>query len=138
STLLEGLREASGNSSSSKVVNSDVWPQNISLTYEDEAGQQIEFKREKFNSTQNLSDPVNGITKIDIESYGQGETASTIQHSDENPSILINFLDTFLELGALKYEEKEVVEKLLENQSNSRKLSLELLSLDETKKALLN
>lgn len=138
STLLEALREASGNSSSSKVVNSDVWPQNISLIYEDEAGQQIEFKREKFSTTQNLSDPINGITKIDIESYGQGETASTIQHSDENPSILVNFLDTFLELGALKYEENEIVEKLLENQSNSRKLRLELLSLDETKKALLN
>lgn len=138
STLLEALREASGNISTSKVVNSDVWPQNISLKYEDEAGQQIEFKREKFSSPQNITDPINGITKIDIESYGQGETASTIQHSDENPSILVNFLDTFLELGALKFDEKELVEKLLENQSNSRKLRLELLSLDETRKALLN
>lgn len=138
STLLEALREASGNKSISKVVNSDVWPQNISLTYEDEAGQVLEFKREKFSETQNVTDPINGITKIDIESYGQGETADTIQHSDENPLILINFLDSFLDINALKLEEKDVVNKLLDNQSEARKLRLELLSLDETKKALLN
>ena len=138
STMLEALREASGNKSSSKVVNSEVWPQNITLTYEDEAGQVLEFKREKFSDTQNVSDPINGITKVDIESYGQGETADTIQHSDENPMILINFLDSFLDLTSLKFEEKDIVNKLLENQSESRKLRLELLSLVDTKKALLN
>lgn len=138
STLLEAIRESTGNASKSKVVDSDVWPQEIKLVYEDEAGQVIEFKRDKNDSLQNLSDPINGITKVDIESYGQGETASTIQHSDENPSVLVIFLDSFLELDILKSEEKEVVEKLLENQSESRKLRLELLGLPDTKKALLN
>lgn len=138
STILEALREASGNKSNSKVVNSEVWPQNISLIYEDEAGQIIEFKREKNGETQNITDPINGITKIDIESYGQGETAETIQHSDENPMILINFLDSFLDLNTFKLEDKEIVSKLLDNQSEARKLRLELLSLEETKKALLN
>lgn len=138
STILEALREASGNKSSSKVVNSEVWPQNISLIYQDEAGQILEFKREKNSETQNITDPINGITKVDIESYGQGETAETLQHSDENPMILINFLDSFLDLNALKLEDKEIVTKLLDNQSEARKLRLELLSLAETKKALLN
>nr|WP_210758460.1 PHP domain-containing protein [Croceimicrobium hydrocarbonivorans] len=138
STLLEAIREASGNTSKAKVVDSDVWPQEIKLVYEDEAGQVIEFKRDKNDSLQNISDPINGITKVDIESYGQGETASTIQHSDENPSVLVSFLDSFLELSILKAEEKDVIEKLIENQSESKKLRIELLGLPETKKALLN
>ncbi|OAV76078.1 macrolide transporter ATP-binding /permease protein [Bacteroidales bacterium Barb7] len=138
STLLESLREVSGNKSNARVVNSDVWPQNISLIYEDEAGQILEFKREKNAESQNVTDPINGITKIDIESYGQGETADTIQHSDENPMILVNFLDTFLDIEPLKSQDKDIVNQLRNNQSEARKLRLELLSLDETKKALLN
>jgi ABC-type lipoprotein export system ATPase subunit/histidinol phosphatase-like PHP family hydrolase len=138
STLLEAIREASGNTSKAKVVDSDVWPQEIKLVYEDEAGQVIEFKRDKNDSLQNISDPINGITKVDIESYGQGETASTIQHSDQNPSVLVSFLDSFLELSIIKTEEKDVIEKLIENQSESKKLRIELLGLPETKKALLN
>lgn len=139
STLLETIRVATGNDTRSKLVDSEVWPQEIYLTFEDESGQQIDFKREKFNDIQNLTDPVNGIHKIDIESYGQGETASTIQHSDDNPMVLINFLDSFLEdIESFKSQDKELVEKLLANQSNARKLRLELLSLPETKKALLN
>jgi ABC-type lipoprotein export system ATPase subunit len=138
STLLESLREASGNKSHARVVNSEVWPQNISLIYEDEAGQIMEFRCEKFAENQNITDPINGITKIDIETYGQGETADTIQHSDENPMILVNFLDTFIDIDSLKVQERDIVNKLRTNQSESRKLRLELLSLDETKKALLN
>lgn len=138
STMLEALRETTGNKSSSKVVDSEVWPQNIMLTYEDEAGQLINFKREKFRETENTTDSIEGITKVDIESYGQGETAETIQHSDDNPSVLLKFLDSFLELNSLNLEDNEIVNQLLDNQSEARKLKLELLSLDETKRALLN
>ena len=138
STLLETLRETSGNHSTSKVVDSDVWPQKITLQYTDEAGQTIEFSREKNSSTQNLTDPINGISRVEIESYGQGETADTIQHSNENPTVLIDFLDGFLDLKPLISEDKEIITNLLENQSEARKLRLELLSLDETKKALKN
>ncbi|MDO8999836.1 MAG: AAA family ATPase [Bacteroidota bacterium] len=138
STLLETIRETSGNKSVSKVVNSDVWPQKISLVYEDEAGQIIHFSREKNSNTQNLTDPINGISKVEIKNYGQGETAETLQHSDTNPLVLVNFLDTFLDLNTLRFEESDLINKLRDNQSESRKLRLELLSLDETKKALLN
>jgi DNA repair ATPase RecN/histidinol phosphatase-like PHP family hydrolase len=138
STLLEAIRESSGNKSNARVVNSDVWPQNISLVYEDEAGQLLEFKREKFADNQNITDPVNGISKIDVESYGQGDTAETLQHCDSNPMILVGFLDAFLNLDTLKNQNNEIVTKLRENQSDARKLRLELLSLPDTKKALLN
>jgi len=138
STLLESIKVGTGNISESRVVDSDVWPQLITLVYEDEVGQNIEFCREKNNDLRNTTDNVNGITRIDIECYGQGETADTIQHSDENPLILVNFLDNFLDVNSLKLEDKELCAKLLYNQSESRKLRLELLSLDETKRALIN
>ena len=86
------------------------------------AGQTIEFSREKNNGTQNITDPINGISRVEIESYGQGETADTIQHSDENPTVLIDFLDGFLDLKPLISEDKEIITDLLENQSDSRKL----------------
>ena len=138
STLLEAIRESSGNKSNARVVDSDVWPQKISLKYEDEAGQILEFNREKFADNHNVTDPINGISRIDVESYGQGDTAETLQHCDTNPMILVKFLDSFLDLDSFKNQDSEVVAKLRENQSESRKLRLELLSLPDTKKALLN
>jgi ABC-type lipoprotein export system ATPase subunit/histidinol phosphatase-like PHP family hydrolase len=138
STLLEAIRETSGNNSKSTVVDSDVWPQKIKLKYIDEANQVIDFTREKNGELQNITDPINGISKIDIETYGQGETADTIQHSDENPKVLIDFLDSFLKLGAKSVEDKELISLLLENQSESKKLRIGLLSFEETEKALKN
>ena len=138
STLLEAIRETSGNNSKSTVVDSDVWPQKIKLKYIDEANQIIDFTREKNSDLQNVTDPINGISKIDIETYGQGETADTIQHSDDNPKVLIDFLDSFLRLNAKLLENKELVSLLLENQSEAKKLRIGLLSFDETEKALKN
>lgn len=138
STLLEAIRETSGNHSKSTVVDSDVWPQKIKLKYIDEANQVIDFTREKNSELQNITDPINGISKVDIETYGQGETADTIQHSDENPKVLIDFLDSFLRLGAKSVEDKELISLLLENQSESKKLRIGLLSFEETEKALKN
>lgn len=107
STLLESIIEASGNGSTAKVLDSDVWPEKISLFYEDEAGQNIMLVREKNSIVSNQTDS-NGITKIYIESYGQGETADTIQHSDENPSALLKFLDSFTEVESLRLEDDEI------------------------------
>ena len=82
STLLESLRECSGNNSKSKLVNCDVWPEKITLVYEDETGQNNILTREKNSEVINVNDPANGINKIPIESYGKGDTADTIKHSD--------------------------------------------------------
>lgn len=138
STLLEAIRESTGNRSNAKVVDSDVWPQSIVLKYEDEAGQLQEFKREKNAENFNITDPVNGINRIDVESYGQGDTAETLQHCDTNPMILVKFLDSFLDLDSLQRQNVEIITKLLKNQSEARKIRLELLSLPDTKKALQN
>lgn len=138
STLLESIREATGNKSKYGVVDSEVWPQQIDLSYFDEANQRIDFVREKNNSVRNVTDPINGINRIEIETYGQGETAETLQHSDENPQVLISFLDSFLNISNYINEDEELINQLLENQSESKKLRIDLLTYDETLKALKN
>lgn len=136
STLLESLREASGNKSMAKVVDSDVWPAEIELLFEDETGKQITFKRSKNDSIYNVTDPEDGIVSVTIESYGQGETAETIQHSDKDPQALIKFLDSFIDINFLEAEDSEVCELLLNNQSAMSKLRIEVSGIEETKRQI--
>ncbi len=138
STLLESIRVTSGNLSMSTIIDSDVWSDEISLVYEDETGNRDIFQREKNNETINKSDPNKGITKVTIESYGQGETASTIQNSDKNPKFLLDFLDSFIEIENLKFEDREIINLLLENQSELNILRLEVNNIPETEKQKYN
>ena len=138
STLLESLRETSGNESMSRVVDSEVWPEKINLLYEDETGRQIILTREKNSGIFNITDPTNGITNIKIESYGQGETAETIQHSDQNPNVLLSFLDSFIDIAPFKEADEETRLRLIENQSDIQKLRLDVINIPETEKQKKN
>lgn len=138
STLLESLREATGNRSSAKIVDTEVWPDEINLLFEDETGKQIQFKREKNDAAFNLTDTTDGISSIDIESYGQGETAETIQHSDENPKVLLDFLDDFIDVTMQLVEDREICELILENQSELGIARVEVKSIPDIKKQLAN
>lgn len=137
STMLEALRVGSGNNSEMSVVDSEVWPDEINLTYEDETGQLISFIREK-NSTSTNSTNEDGLSRIPIESYGQGETAKTIQFSEQNPQFLIDFLNSFLELDELNSEDKTYRDQLNENQSKLRGLRLEVTQIPEVTKMKIN
>lgn len=138
STLLESIRETAGSKTLSRLCDSEVWPQTITLEYIDEAEQSITLQRDKNSYVINRTDSVNGITAIPIESYGQGDTANTIQHSDENPQVLIDFLDRFLNLDHYKRKDEEIIMQLRENQSEMRKLRINLASLKDAQKALEN
>ncbi len=138
STLLESIRESTGNESRSKLRDSEVWPQSITLDYIDETGQHIQMQRDKNSMVVNRTDPAQGITVIPIESYGQGDTANTIQHSDENPQVIIDFLDSFLNLSALKLQDDQYVEQLRSNQSEMKKLRINLIALPAAQKNLEN
>ena len=138
STLLESLRTSSGNTSSNRLVDSEVWPDKITLLYEDEAGKKYEFVKNKFTDIINITDPSVGITKLPIESYGQGETAETIQHSDEDPKSLLKLLDGFLDLEPYYQEDKELRDRLYENQSEIVKLNLDVNNTSEIEKLKSN
>ena len=138
STLLESIRETTGNESKSKLCDSEVWPQTILVDYLDEAGQYLQLQRDKYGSVVNRTDPAQGITNIPIESYGQGDTANTIQHSDENPQVIADFLDSFLNLNALKQQDDQYIEQLRSNQSEMNKLRINLIALPAAQKNLEN
>ncbi len=133
STMLESLRVAAGNVIENTIVDSEVWPDEISLVYEDEVGQRHVLTRSKLNEVSN-SDP-GGPTWIAIESYGQGETAETIQHCDKDPTILLKFLDGFIDLVELKQNDNELRDALLENQTLIETLQRDRNRIPEIEKA---
>lgn len=138
STLLHCIKETSGNGTSPSVLDSEAWPDKIHLLYEDETGQQILLSREKNGELINVNDPVNGLTNIEIETYGQGETEDTIKNSDNDPASLLTFLDSFIEFETLKSEEEATRLVILENQSQIDKLRLEVANIPETEKQKLH
>lgn len=138
STILECLRAASGNSARPDIVDNEVWPDTIKLYYEDETGQIIEFQKQKFNQNLNFTNPQNGLQQITIESFGQGETASTIQRSGKDPEILLNFIDNFLETQTFQFKDESIRNELLTNQTLKERLKLEIDRIPSIQQAYNN
>ncbi|WP_165235767.1 PHP domain-containing protein, partial [Aquisphaera insulae] len=138
STLLECLRAVSGNAARENLVDCEIWPNRISLVYQDQTRRRQVLSRTKLNQVVNLSDANGGITRVPIESYGQGETAETIQHCDEDPTILLTFLDGFIDLEHLKARDEELCELLLSNQTDIERLYLDVRTIPDIERAKTN
>ena len=136
STALESVRCTSGNTAREQLIDSEVWPDKISLIYCDEVGNEYLLNRDKYGEVVNMSDPQNGPVSIPIESYGQGETAETIQHCSKDPKILLKFLDDFCDFGDLNDQEELILQKLLDNQTTLEKLQIEIKQLPDYQKNL--
>lgn len=137
STMLECVRVCSGNTSEASVVDSEVWPDVITLDYIDEQGVKHTFRKEKNSIIANLTDQ-DGFTTCPIEWYGQGDTAKTIEKSEENPIHLIKFLNDFVDLNAVNFEDEEICEKLRNNQSDLTQLRLDVKQKPEVLKLKAN
>lgn len=133
STLLESLRAASGNPAESTIVDSEVWPDVISLVYEDPVGKRHTLTRSKLCDVTN-TDP-EGPTAVAIESYGQGETADTIQHCDTDPSILLRFLDGFIDFGELRKQDDTLRDAIRANQTEIEAMQQSIDQIEPTERA---
>ena len=129
STMLESLRVGSGNGIGKEVVDSEVWPDCISLIYEDEVGARHVLTRSKLSEVTNHAP--DGPTSVAIESYGQGDTASTIKNCDKDPGVLLSFLDSFVALDELKTRDDEIRDELLANQTEIENLQQEINRIKE-------
>lgn len=138
STMIEALRATSGNPARENLIDSEVWPDRVTLVYEDETGRQQTLVRDKLNNVMNLTNAESGITYIPIESYGQGETAETIQHCDKDPNVLLNFLDGFSDFGTLKSEDEELRRQLIDNQQEIERHTIEVNAIPDIDKAHKN
>src|SRR5690606_5053843 len=76
-----------------------------------------------------------GPTAVAIESYGQGETADTIQHCDTDPSILLRFLDGFIDFGELRKQDEALRDAILANQTVIETLQQSISQIGPTEKA---
>lgn len=136
STLLECVRAGANAHTEASVINTEVWPDVLTLSYIDEQGTKHSFRREKNMGTVNLVP--DDIDRCPLEWYGQGETAMTIKKSEESPVHLLNFLNNFVDLSALNMRDEELREQLRDNQSELTRLRLDIKQKEEVKKIKSN
>jgi hypothetical protein len=55
-------------------MDSDVWPDQVDLLFEDQAGQLHHLTRARGGEVDNADDPFQGPVSFAVECYGQGET----------------------------------------------------------------
>ena len=94
------------------VIDSDVWPEIVSLFYVDETGQQHNLARSKFSEIENLDDPVSGSYFFPIESYRQGATNEISKRVQDDPLALLTFLDRLIQVETEIKAEDDVREAL--------------------------
>ncbi len=96
------------------VVDSDVWPDIVSLLYVDETGQGHSLARSKLSDIENLDDPVSGTTVFPIESYRQGATNEISRRVQDDPLALLTFLDRLIQVENEIEAEDDVRQALAE------------------------
>lgn len=99
STTFEALRLIGGEVNTDvSVVDSDVWPDFVSLYYRDEVDGQHVLSRSIGGNVENVMNPESGIKSFPLESYRQGETHVITQKAQSDPLTLLNFLDRLISI----------------------------------------
>jgi energy-coupling factor transporter ATP-binding protein EcfA2 len=113
STAFEAARCIAHDASDSKVIDSEVWPDELHLFWEDQAGQRHCLLRRKEDGNENLDNPNDGPTVFEVDCFGQGEAARISYEAQSDPLALLRYLDKFVELSDPKAAEEAVREQLL-------------------------
>ena len=135
STAFEAVRCLSKAQSTSKLVDSDVWPESIHLVWVDKAGQQHIIRRRIDEESENLTSPEIGAV-FPIESYGQNETAQTSVKAQDDPGALLKYMDQFVDIAGPQAEDEALRTSLLSNQTDIEKAQTEVGRIPEYKKLL--
>jgi ABC-type cobalamin/Fe3+-siderophores transport system ATPase subunit len=118
------------------VIDSDVWPDVISLLYIDETGQSHSLARSKLSDVENLDDPVSGSTVFPIESYRQGATNEISKRVQEDPLALLTFLDRLIQVENEIKAEDDVRQALAELAPKIAKAAANVAKIPEFEKEL--
>jgi hypothetical protein len=113
STAFEAVRCLVGIPSESKVIDSDVWPDELHLFWQDKAGELHTLFRRKDGELQNVDNPDMGPCSFDIDCFGQGDAARISLQAQSDPLALLNYLDKFVDLGEATKTEERARERLL-------------------------
>ena len=136
STALEVVRSLTPRGSSSKLVDSEAWPERSDIAWVDAAGQIHHLIRRINEPVENADDPDLGPVDFEIESYGQGDTAETSSKAQKDPSALLTYLDQFVDIEHLLGEDEDLRGKLLENQNEIERADLEVGKIRGYERAL--
>lgn len=113
STTFEGVRCLSENPSGNPVIDSEVWPSQLFLLWEDAAGQRHKLSRSTGAEIENIDHPNNGPISFAIDCFGQGETAKISEQAKTDPLALLKYLDRFVNLADAVEAEEQSRDKLL-------------------------
>jgi DNA repair ATPase RecN len=118
STTFEGVRcLLDDGEERNQVVDSEVWPDELHLLWQDKAGQQHFLLRMKDGDIEHVDQPGVGPNSFDIDCFGQGEAAKISTQAQSNPLALLHYLDRFIDVAPALAEEMALRDKLLQLQS---------------------
>jgi DNA repair ATPase RecN len=136
STVFESARCITGIESDSKVIDSEVWPEDLHLCFRDQAGQIHRLQRLKDFGMQNLDDDIAGPCAFDVDCFGQGEAARISLEAQTDPLALLRYLDKFVELSEPLIVEEKARERLLELQTEIEKTEAKVLLIQQYERQL--
>lgn len=99
STAFEAVRCLSNQPSDNRVVDSEVWPDDLYLFWRDEVGQDHTIYRAKGAGNENSDDPLLGPTSFEIDCFSQGEAARIGLEAQTDPLALLRYLDKFVDIA---------------------------------------
>jgi hypothetical protein len=129
SMTFEAIRCISGQASDNSVVDSEVWPAELTLYWEDGAGGQHSVQKLVGEELVNLDDADLGPVAFRIDCYGQGETAKLSQRAQSDPLALLEYLDRFIDLDEAAKAEDSARDRLLELQSKIEEAELKVAQI---------
>jgi DNA repair ATPase RecN/histidinol phosphatase-like PHP family hydrolase len=117
SLTFESVRCLVGDPGDTKIIDSEVWPEELYLFWQDRADQQHTLYRSKGEDLQNLDDPTTGPRSFEIDCFGQGEAARISIEAQTNPLALLEYLDKFIDFDQARLNEATARESLLSLQT---------------------
>lgn len=137
STTFEAVRCLIGSvGETSKVVDSEVWPDHLQMIWQDKAGQQHLLSRHKNLDIENVNDPDGGPCSFDIDCFGQGDAAKISHQAQTSPLALLGYLDKFVDLSAASADEEAAREELLALQTDIEKAEQQVALIPQYQRQL--
>jgi energy-coupling factor transporter ATP-binding protein EcfA2 len=137
STTFEAVRcLISDGEERNKVVDSEVWPEELYLLWRDKAGRDHTLFRLKNGEIENLDSPDAGPISFDIDCFGQGEAAKISVQAQSNPLALLHYLDRFVEIAPALEEEAAARDLLLKLQSEIEAAELKVQMIPQHERLL--
>ncbi len=132
----EALGCLAGLQTTNDIVDSENWPAEITLYWEDEVGQCHTLVRPIGSPIANADDPLNGPLTFRIESFEQGETQAISKDAHKSPLALLSYLDRFVDVSEASVAENEARDELGRLQEQIDEVAKDVAAIPDKKRLL--